>query len=95
MTTATTTRPINRCACGARISKYATVCNACHRARLDAIHAEAAAIVATGVCPDCGTPLVRNSAIAGWWQCGAYACESHRRPEYRGLPKCSFQIFTE
>jgi len=52
-------------------------------------------IVATGRCPQCGTALVRNSSIAGWWQCGAYACEAMRRPEFKGLPSCSFQIFTQ
>ena len=52
-------------------------------------------IVNTGVCPDCGTGLVRNTALSGWWQCGAYATESHRQPHFRGLPKCHFQTFTE
>ena len=52
-------------------------------------------IVATGQCPQCGTRLVHNSALAGWWQCGAYACEAMRKPEFRGLPSCSFQIFTQ
>jgi hypothetical protein len=51
-------------------------------------------IVATGKCPQCGTPLVYNSSITGWWQCGAYACEAMRKPEFKGLPSCSFQIFT-
>jgi hypothetical protein len=55
----------------------------------------ALAIVQTGVCPTCGTGLVRNTALSGWWQCGAYAAESHRQPEYRGLPKCHFQTFTD
>ena len=52
-------------------------------------------IVATGQCPQCGTRLVHNSALAGWWQCGAYACEAMRKPEFKGLPSCSFQIFTQ
>jgi hypothetical protein len=52
-------------------------------------------IVATGQCPQCGTRLVHNSAMAGWWQCGAYACEAMRKPEFKGLPSCSFQIFTQ
>ena len=66
-----------------------------HQARLGAIHAEALRIVATGVCPQCGTPLRRNNALAGWWQCGAYATPSFRLPEHRNLPSCSFQCFTE
>lgn len=56
---------------------------------------KARAIVATGKCPDCGTALVSNSAITGWWQCGAYACEAMWKPEFKGLPKCNFQIFTQ
>ena len=52
-------------------------------------------IVATGQCPQCGTRLVHNSALGGWWQCGAYACEAMRKPEFKGLPSCSFQIFTQ
>lgn len=56
---------------------------------------EARAIVATGICPDCGTPLVRNSALAGWWQCGAYATPSFRKPEHHDLSACHFQTFTE
>jgi hypothetical protein len=45
-------------------------------------------IVNTGVCPSCGAGLIRNSALSGWWQCGAYAAESHRQPQFAGLPKC-------
>jgi hypothetical protein len=55
---------------------------------------KARAIVAAGKCPECGTALVYNSAITGWWQCGAYASPDFRKPEFQGLPKCSFQIFT-
>lgn len=56
--------------------------------------AEAQAIVARGVCPKCGTPLVRNLALAGWYQCGAYADVAFRQPQFRALPQCSFQTFT-
>jgi hypothetical protein len=56
---------------------------------------EAERIVATGRCPDCGTLLIRNLALAGWWQCGAYATPSFRKPEHRNLPACHFQTFTE
>ena len=66
-----------------------------HDARIGQLILTARRIVATGTCPDCGTGLVRNSSIAGWWQCGAYACESFRKPEHRGLPTCHFQTFTE
>ena len=66
-----------------------------HAARMLHLHTIARGIVATGTCPDCGTPLIRNSALAGWWQCGAYACEAFRAPAYKGLPSCHFQTFTE
>ena len=55
---------------------------------------KAQAIVDSGQCPRCGTGLVYNNAIKGWWQCGAYACEAMRKPEYRDLPSCDFQCFT-
>ena len=55
----------------------------------------ARAIVATGVCPDCGARLRRNSALAGWWQCGRFGVDLFREPEYQGDPTCNFQTFTE
>lgn len=81
------------CACGKRMSQYAQVCNACHKKKMDAIHAEAQAIVRAGKCPFCGSGLRRNSAMAGWWQCEQLGAEHFRaRP---GDPRCSFQCFTE
>ena len=59
------------------------------------LRTEAARIVARGVCPKCGTPLRRNLALAGWWQCDAYGAPEYRQPEHRALPACSFQTFTE
>ena len=59
------------------------------------IHNEARAIVKTGVCPDCGTKLIRNNSLKGWWQCGAFPCDEMRREEFAGLPKCDFQTFTD
>jgi hypothetical protein len=69
-----------------------TVCTMHRRLELTR---EAQRIIETGVCPSCGTGLIPNSALSGWWHCGAYAAESHRRPEFAGLPKCHFQTFTE
>jgi hypothetical protein len=66
-----------------------------HKARMAELKAEAGRIVAGGKCPQCGAGLVRNLALAGWWQCGAYGSEGFRRPEFAGLPSCSFQTFTE
>ena len=51
-------------------------------------------IVATGVCPDCGTGLIHNSALTGWWQCGGYASDGFRKPGFENAPKCGFQTFT-
>lgn len=66
-----------------------------HAVRMAALKAEAGKIVATGICPQCGTTLVRNLALAGWWQCGAYGEPSFRRPEHKDRAHCSFQTFTE
>ena len=65
------------------------------RKRHEELTAQNRAIVATGKCPDCGAPLVRNMAIAGWYQCAAYPCLQMRKPEFKDLPKCEFQCFTE
>jgi ssDNA-binding Zn-finger/Zn-ribbon topoisomerase 1 len=64
-----------------------------HIARMAQLNAEALAHVQRGTCPHCGTKLVRNSALTGWYQCGAYACEDFRTAEFKGLPSCSFQCF--
>lgn len=49
-------------------------------------------IVATGKCPQCGSKLVRNTSIAGWWQCEQFGNEQFRaRPSE---PPCNFQCFT-
>ncbi|OPZ82532.1 MAG: hypothetical protein BWY76_02682 [bacterium ADurb.Bin429] len=66
-----------------------------HQERMARLRAEAQAVVATGVCPQCGQPLKRNLAMAGWWQCVCYATPSFRDAQYRDLPSCSFQCFTE
>lgn len=66
-----------------------------HRDRMAQVHAEARAIVATGVCPDCGTALRRNLGLHGWWQCDAYGHPDFRRPENRQKPDCAFQCFTD
>ncbi len=70
-------------------------CKVCSKARSERLYAEAQAHVERGTCPYCGTALKRNSALTGWWQCGAYACEAMRAPEFKGLPSCSFQCFTK
>ena len=54
---------------------------------------EAQRIVARGKCPQCGTGLIRNTSLAGWFQCGGYAAQSHRQPGFESALKCDFQIF--
>lgn len=84
----------SRCKCGRVKNQYSFSCTKCFKERHAVCIVEAQKIVAGGKCPKCGTKLVYNNAIAGWWQCGAYACESFRKPEFRGLRNCSFQTFT-
>jgi hypothetical protein len=64
-------------------------------ARIAAAQAEMRAHVARGTCPHCGARLRLNTSMTGWWQCGRYGSDNFRAPEYRGLPGCSFQGFTE
>ena len=52
-------------------------------------------IVNSGKCPDCGSPLYRNNAMTGWWQCEGYPCQQMRHSGFENLPKCEFQIFIE
>lgn len=70
----------------------ATAQRKAHKARMAQLRAEAVAVVQTGVCPDCGSKLRRNLALAGWWQCEQNGAESHRARPHD--PACSFQCFT-
>lgn len=63
-----------------------------HRARMDAIHAETAAVVATGKCPCCGAGLRRNLSLTGWWQCEQYGSDGFRKDSSK--PACGWQGFT-
>lgn len=64
-----------------------------HRARMEQLREEARAVVVGGTCPDCGSLLRRNLALAGWWQCEQFGAVTHRaRPDE---PQCSFQCFTD
>lgn len=81
-----------RCGCGKRMSKYARQCAACHTARMTELAAQGRAVVATGKCPDCGSPLAQNFSMTGWYQCVAYPAPSHRKAEFLRLPKCNFQV---
>lgn len=73
----------SRCACGRVKSKMSSNCRQCHREHMDQIHAATQIIVDTGKCPLCGSPLARNNAMSGWWQCSKYSTV------------CGWQGFTE
>ncbi len=74
------------------MSKYASLCNICHKAKMDRIHNEALAIVEKNACPYCGSKLRHNLALAGWYQCEQYGAEGFRADSSK--PSCSFQCFT-
>jgi len=82
-----------RCSCGRRISQYANRCSQCHKAHMADIHQAAASVVATGKCPVCGSPIRRNNAMTGWWQCGQYGADGRRMDNNK--PACDWQAFTE
>ena len=83
----------NFCDCGKRISKFSNECGSCHKAKMDALHAKARAIVAKGNCPECGGKLRRNLALAGWYQCEQLGAVDFRKDSTK--PECNFQTFTE
>lgn len=63
------------------------------KAKRDAKIAEAKAVVATGKCPTCQSPLRRNLALTGWFQCSQFGAEGFRSDSSK--PACSYQTFTE
>ena len=60
--------------------------------RLAKAQAETRAIVASGVCPQCGAGLRRMLAITGWWTCEQKGTEGFRKDSNK--PACSWQGFT-
>ena len=60
---------------------------------IDSVYGGAKAIVETRKCPQCGSGLKRNIALAGWWQCEQYGSEQFRKDPSKLA--CSFQVFTE
>ena len=88
-------RKMSRCDCGRVKARNCDTCMGCHNDRMAGFKAKALSVVATGKCPSCEHGLVRNNAIAGWWQCGCYGDNRFREAQYQGLPDCSFQCFTE
>jgi len=82
-----------KCECGKVIARWRSECRRCADARHFLHTEEAKAIVKTGKCPQCGSGLKRNIALAGWWQCEQYGSEQFRKDPLK--PICSFQTFTE
>ncbi len=85
---------ISRCTCGKVKSKYLPKCKACLDQYLNQKYKEATAIVEKGVCPRCGSKLVRNNALPGWWQCSQYGNWKYREGD-PNKSDCGFQTFTE
>jgi hypothetical protein len=88
-----TTRTKSRCECGKVKSQYASHCKACDKKRSEARYEEARKIVASSICPKCGSGLRHNLSILGWWQCEQYGAEGFRKDDSK--PSCSFQTFTQ
>ena len=61
-------------------------------ARIAQAQQETRAVVATGVCPRCGSKLRRNLSLTGWWQCAQFGAEQFRADKTR--PACNWQGFT-
>jgi hypothetical protein len=68
-------------------------CKRCHIAHMAALRSEGDRVIASGKCPCCGTALVRNTALAGWWQCGGYASPAFRHAGFENVAACSYQVF--
>ena len=54
------------------------------------IQAEAAVVVAKGVCPTCGLKLRRNLALTGWYQCSQKGAPSFRANP--NAPRCDWEV---
>ena len=67
--------------------------NAEAKARMEKSRAECKAVVASGKCPRCQSPLRRNLALTGWWQCSQYGSDGFRKDSTK--PACDWQGFTE
>ena len=81
---------VSKCECGRRKSQYATYCRKCSKEREDKRNEENRAILATGVCPKCGSALKRNLSLTGWWQCEQFGSVGFRARD--NDPQCSFDM---
>ena len=81
---------VSKCVCGARKSKYLDVCKKCLNKAIREHNEEYNKHVQTGICPTCGSKLIRNLSLTGWYQCEQVGAETHRaRPQ--DAP-CNFQF---
>ena len=64
---------------------------AAEKAKREARIAGVNAIIATGKCPRCGSPLRRNLALTGWWQCSQYGAVGFRADSAKD--PCDWQDF--
>ncbi len=62
-------------------------------ARIQAAKEQTRAVVARGICPDCGSGIRRNLSLTGWYQCEQLGAEGFRKDASK--PACSWQGFTE
>jgi len=78
------------CKCGKRMSKWASMCRACHAAAAERAARAYVEAETRGTCPDHpNRPLVFNNALASsmWLQCAGY-----RARELGGTADCTYQI---
>lgn len=61
----------------------------------DILHRQATlrAVIAGRTCPSCGSPIRRNSALTGWWQCSQYGSKQFRKNPDK--PECNWQAFLD
>lgn len=61
--------------------------------RMQRAKEETRRVVASGICPICGSGLRRNSSMTGWWQCEQYGAVGFRKDSTK--PDCNWQGFTQ
>ena len=83
----------SRCVCGKVKSKFLHRCKACMDKAHEINTRRAQEVWSGGKCPDCGSGLRRNNALAGWVQCEQYGAENFRARA--NDPSCNFQCFTQ
>jgi NAD-dependent SIR2 family protein deacetylase len=78
--------------CKKRCKKYVGYCKTCDEKRNNARIDKAIQIVNSDMCPQCGSKIRQNLALAGWFQCEQFGSEGFRKDGNK--PSCSWQTFT-